>query len=257
MYDHACTFDTVTGKSRRQKRFRRYPIYERSKQGSLWFIFFETIFYLFLYQGDQITSLWRTCKWRSTPKPRWPVVPGWTLTSGNVFGGDRASRHNSMSMLSGFKFWSHQLTSDPKRCLLFWKCMQIVEASAKHEHGLVSKQFSMSSRIRRTDGECGCHRRPAGLHPHHVSLAVDVPSPHLIDTLNRYSFENPSTRHLSVFKVAHSHITKPPGTNENIPCKLLHGLEQVICSVGAVNRDSATDHFTHSFHVPLCAVSKL
>ena len=44
---------------------------------------------------------WATC-----------VVAEWTLTSENASFGVRASP------------WSHQLTSDPKRCLLSWKCMQ-------------------------------------------------------------------------------------------------------------------------------------
>ena len=40
------------------------------------------------------------------------VVPAWTLTSENASFGVCAS------------WWSHQLTSDPKSCLLFWKCLQ-------------------------------------------------------------------------------------------------------------------------------------
>ena len=48
---------------------------------------------------------------RSTSKSTC-VVLAWTLTSENASFGVCASR------------WSHQLTSDPKRCLLFWKCLQ-------------------------------------------------------------------------------------------------------------------------------------
>ena len=48
---------------------------------------------------------------RSTSKSTC-VVPAWTLTSENASFGVCASR------------WWHQLTSDPKRCLLFWKCLQ-------------------------------------------------------------------------------------------------------------------------------------
>ena len=40
------------------------------------------------------------------------VVPSWSLTSGNASFGDCGSR------------WSHQLISDPKKYLLFWKCLQ-------------------------------------------------------------------------------------------------------------------------------------
>ena len=50
---------------------------------------------------------------RSTSKTTC-VVPAWTLTWENASFGFCASR------------WSHQLTSDPKRCLLFWSCPKAV-----------------------------------------------------------------------------------------------------------------------------------
>ena len=50
---------------------------------------------------------------------------------------------------SQFTFRSHQLTSDLKRCLLFLKCMQMVEATTQRDHWLVWKQSQYHPEVRR------------------------------------------------------------------------------------------------------------
>ena len=64
-------------------------------------------------------------RWSTSKSTCVDLVPAWTLTSEKASFGVRASR------------WLHQLTFDPKKYLLFWKCMQMVARL----HGLVWKQF--------------------------------------------------------------------------------------------------------------------
>ena len=78
---------------------------------------------------------------RSTSKSTC-VVLAWTLTSENASFALCASR------------WSHQLTSDPKSCLLFWKYLQC----------RVMSESSFGAYV--------CHRRPEGLHRHQRLLYV-------------------------------------------------------------------------------------
>ena len=89
--------------------------------------------------------------WRSTSKSTC-VVPAWTLTSENASLGVSASQ------------WRNQLTFDPKRCLLFWKCMQWSLACM----GLSESSFSAIQ-----EGVWVCHGRPVGLHAR-VPLVVCV-----------------------------------------------------------------------------------
>ena len=58
--DHVCTFDTVTGNLAVNSIFVIF--YERYEHVSLFFHFFETLFYRFLYHGDQMIFWWRICR---------------------------------------------------------------------------------------------------------------------------------------------------------------------------------------------------
>ena len=106
--------------SRSQWRFHHYQINERCEQVLLFFIIFKTLFLCIitglLYHGDQKISLWRIYRWRVVNFEFHLCSSGVNSDLGECFflggGGVCASR------------WSHQLTSEPKRWLLFWKCLQ-------------------------------------------------------------------------------------------------------------------------------------
>ena len=108
-------------KSRSQLRFHHYQINERYGQVSLFFHFFRNSF-LFLITVSFTMAIKKS--------------PG-----GESAGGGRLTSKSTCScvvpvrelwprrmLLLGFvqaaSRWSHQLTSDPRRCLLFWKCLQ-------------------------------------------------------------------------------------------------------------------------------------
>ena len=74
--------------------------------------------YCFLYHGDQKISWWRVCRWRAVNFEIHLWSSGMDFDLGECFFGVCASR------------WSHQLTSDPKRRLLFWKCLQLSSLKA-------------------------------------------------------------------------------------------------------------------------------
>ena len=72
--------------------------------------------YCFLYHGDQKISQWRICRWRAVNFEIHLCGSGVHSDQGECFFWGLCKPLASP--------WSHQLTSDPKRCLLFWKCLQ-------------------------------------------------------------------------------------------------------------------------------------
>ena len=101
--------------SRSQQRFHHSIRSMRYMNKFHFFSFFRNSFfchYYFSYHGDQKISWWRICRWLAVNFEIHLVVPSWTLTSENASFGVCESRR------------SHQLTSDPNRCLLFWKYLQ-------------------------------------------------------------------------------------------------------------------------------------
>ena len=98
--------------------------------------------------GGEYAGGWR----RQSTSNSTCVVLAWTLTSENASFGVRA------------RWWLHQLTSDPKRCFLFWKCLQMVGRL----RGLVWKQIRChpGGHVRLSWKPCGasCTRASCGTH---------------------------------------------------------------------------------------------
>ena len=105
------------------------------------FHFFETLFYHFLYHGDQMFSWWIICRWRA-------VKFEMHLCSSGMNSDLRECCFWGLCkpVIASTDLW-------PQEMFTFWKCMQMVA----HLHGLVRKQFQChpGGRLRLSWGACG------------------------------------------------------------------------------------------------------